>query len=157
MRSLPSTFSLPQRLLHWSMVALILVNLALPQAMGGAGLEIGVFPSEALHIGIGSTVLVLAILRLLMRLSLGVPPEPAGAPQFFRLLARFGQWVFYALFLAMPLTGLLGFYGESETARFLHSDILRPLFWFLIAVHVSLALAHQYLWKTDMLGKIIRG
>ena len=157
MRSLPPSFSLAQRLLHWSMVALILINLALPQAMGGVGLEIGVHPSEALHVGIGSAVIALAVLRLLLRLSFGVPPEPMGAPRFFRLLARFGQWVFYALFFAMPLTGMLGYYGGSEIARVLHADVLRPLFWFLIAVHVSLALAHQFLWKTDMMGKIIRG
>ena len=157
MRSLPATFSLPQRLLHWSMVALLLVNLSLPQAMGGSGLDIGTYPSEALHIGIGSAVLALALLRLVRRLSRGVPAEPMGARWFFRRRARFGQWLFYALFFAMPLSGLLGFYGASETARFLHSEILRPLFWLLIAVHVSLALAHQFLWKTDMLGKILRG
>ncbi len=157
MRPLPDTFSRLQRALHWGMVALIATNLALPQAMGGRGLALGVFPSEAQHIVIGCTVMALAVLRLLLRLTRGVPPEPLGAPRVFRVLARLGQWVFYALFFTMPLSGLLSYYLDDPTARLLHAEILRPLFCLLIAVHVCLALAHQFVWRTDMLGKIIRG
>lgn len=157
MRDLPTTFSLTQRILHWLMVALILFNLLLPQGMGGAGLDLGFYPAPALHIAAGSAVLVLGLMRLAIRLSEKVPPEPAGAPRFFRGFARLGQWMFYALFLAMPLSGMLAWYGFDDSARFLHGQVLRPLFWALIAIHVGLALAHQFVWKTDMLGKILRG
>lgn len=157
MRELPTTFSLPQRVLHWAMVGLILFNLLLPQGMGGRGLDIGVVPPAFVHVMVGSAVLVLGLLRLLLRLIDGVPPEPCGAPLVFCRLARFGQWVFYALFFAMPLSGLIGLYGGSAAALMLHGQVLRWLWWLLIAGHVSLALAHQFLWKTDMLGKMLRG
>lgn len=157
MRRYPDTFSLAQRALHWAMVALILFNLLLPQAMGGRGLDLGFIPPAWLHIAAGSAVLILAVIRLALRLIHGVPPEPLGAPWVFRVLARSGQWVFYLLFFAMPVTGLLTYYDGLVWARFLHADVLRPLFWLLIAVHVGLALAHQFYWKTDMLGKVIRG
>lgn len=157
MRNLPTTFTLSQRLLHWSMVALILFNLLFPQGMGGAGLDV-IFVSSALaHIAVGCAVAALGLVRMTLRLACGVPPEPLGAPWFFRALARFGQWVFYLLFFAMPLTGFLGYTYGDPWALFLHAEVIRPLLWLLIAVHVSLAFAHQYLWRTDMLGKILRG
>ena len=157
MRTLPTTFSLSQRLLHWAMVALILFNLLFPQGMGGVGLDVIFVSSPLAHIVAGAAVAVLGLVRMTLRLACGVPPEPRGAPQFFRVLARFGQWVFYLLFFAGPLTGLLGYSYGNELALMLHAQVIRPLLWLLIAVHVSLAFAHQYLWKTDMLGKILRG
>jgi len=157
MRRCPDTFSLAQRVLHWTMVVLILFNLLLPQAMGGRGPDLGVVPPVWLHIAAGSAVLGLAVIRLALRLTCGVPPEPRAAPWVFRVLARSGQWVFYLLFFAMPITGLLTYYHGLAWAQVLHAEVLRPLFWLLITVHVGLALAHQFYWKTDMLGKVIRG
>ncbi len=146
-----------QRILHWAMVVLVLFNLLLPQGMGGKGIDLGIVPPAHVHIAVGAAILVLAAIRLALRLIRGVPPEPLGAPLFYRILARSGQWVFYLLFFAMPVTGALAYYDGSAVARALHADLLRPLFWLLITAHVSLALAHQYYWKTDMLGKILRG
>ncbi len=157
MHDLPRTFSPIQRLLHWLMVALVLFNLLFPQGMGGTGLEIGFDPGARAHILTGTALLTLALIRLALRLIEGVPPEPLGAPRFFRVFARIGQWGFYALFFAMPLTGFLSYAYGLPLATTLHSDVLRPLFWILIPIHVALALAHQYLWRTDMLGKIVRG
>lgn len=139
------------------MVLLILFNLLFPQGMGGTGLDLGFVPPASVHIGVGIAVLALAAIRLVLRLAFGVPPEPLGAPWFFRVLARVGQWIFYLLFFAMPITGLLAYYYGDATALLLHGDVIRPLFWLLISVHVALALAHQFYWKTDMLMKIIRG
>ncbi|TNE64898.1 MAG: cytochrome b [Rhodobacteraceae bacterium] len=156
MRDLPDTFSLPQRLLHWTMVGLILLNLLFPQKMWYLFIP-GFEQPISVHIVIGLAVLLLAVLRLFLRLGFGVPPEPLGAPWFFRVFARTGQWIFYLFFFAMPLTGLLAHYGHLPFALTLHTRVIQPLFWVLIPIHVSLALAHQYLWKTDMLGKILRG
>lgn len=156
MRELPDTFSLPQRLLHWSMVALILLNLVFPQKMWHLTLSGFERPVSA-HVVIGLAVLMLAVLRLFLRLGFGVPPEPLGAPWFFRVFARTGQWIFYLFFFATPLTGLLAHYAQMPFALTLHTHVIQPLFWILIPIHVSLALAHQYLWKTGMLDKIIHG
>lgn len=157
LRQPPQSFSLPQRLLHWTMAALILFNLAFPQGMGGTGLDLGFVASPAVHIGIGFAVLALATVRLVLRLVAGVPPEPAAAPPFFRVLARVGQWTFYALFFAVPATGLLAYHYGTPLALTLHAYVFRPVFLMLLTVHVGLALAHQYLWKTGFLTKIVRG
>ncbi|WP_281349601.1 cytochrome b [Pseudoxanthomonas kalamensis] len=157
MRASPSSFSLSQRLLHWAMVLLILCNLLFPQGMGGTGLDLGfVLPARA-HICIGIAVLVLALIRLFLRLGRGVPSTPTRVPVFFRGLARAGQWTFYLLFFATPITGLLIHYHGNASALLLHGKVIRPLFWTLIAVHVALALAHQYYWKTGRLEKMVRG
>lgn len=157
MRGQPVSFSASQRILHWAMVLLILFNLLFPQGMGAAGLDLGFVPSPMVHIAVGSAVLLLAVLRLALRLMRGVPPEPLAAPRFFRVLARVGQWTFYALFFAVPLSGFLAYHEGNAVALMLHAFVFRPLFVTLMLVHVGLALAHQYIWKTDMLGKIVRG
>mgnify|MGYP002478369895 FL=1 len=156
MRALPETFSLPQRLLHWAMVLLLLFNLLFPQGVGGKGLDLGFSPPATVHFAIGVTIVVLAVIRLFLRLAYGVPPEPLEAPKFFRVLARLGQWTFYLLFFAVPLTGIMAYQGGA-TALFLHANVFRPLFAVLIVAHVGLGLAHQYYWRTNMLKKIVLG
>jgi len=156
-RDLPKTFSPIQRIIHWTMVALLLANLTLPLTTWGIPIQVAGLGALSLHVVIGTAVLGLAIIRLAIRLIHGVPPEPMGAPLFFRLFARAGQWIFYGLFFAMPLTGLADFYLGMTDLHLWHIIVFRWLFWALIAIHVSLAIAHQWLWKTDMLGKIVRG
>ncbi|NVK46349.1 MAG: cytochrome b/b6 domain-containing protein [Rhodobacteraceae bacterium] len=152
----PDSFSRLQRLLHWSMVALLALNLIVPQRMWA--LEMTLWGrSMSGHMAIGSVIFLLAVLRFFIRLGFGVPDEPLGAPRFFRGLARLGQWMFYALFFATPILGIWAYQTGDAQVLWLHRTLLPALFWMLIPVHVGLALAHQFLWRTDMLGKIIRG
>lgn len=152
----PDTFSRLQRLLHWSMVALLALNLIVPQRMWAVEVTLWERPLPG-HILIGSVIFLLAVLRFFIRLGFGVPDEPMSAPRFFRGLARLGQWMFYALFFAAPILGIWAYQTSDAQVLWLHRTLLPALFWMLIPVHVSLALAHQFLWRTDMLGKIIRG
>lgn len=159
------SFTVPQRILHWLMAALILFNLIFSDAMETAGrlmfrgqtLTPEQVSAANIHAYVGIGVLVLALIRLCLRFMQGVPPEPIQEPPFLRVVARISHWAFYALFLAMPLAGIGAWYFGNTTAAFVHSGPMKLLMWVLIVAHIGGALVHQFYWKTDVLKRMTSG
>ena len=96
-------------LLHWLIAFLIIANVAL-------GLIAALLPDGTLsdttirllvdtHKSIGITVLGLAIVRVLWRVTHRPPPLPAHFPGWERAAAHFAHVALYVLIFAMPLTG----------------------------------------------------
>lgn len=107
-----STLSLPRaryhpvsRLLHWAVVALILLEYPLAWLMTdhrGA-------PETALsawHLGVGTAVMTLIVLRLVWRLVKTPPPHPP-MPAWQARAARATHGLLYAGFVGLPLLGWL--------------------------------------------------
>lgn len=91
-------------ILHWLVAVLIITNVALALTVdwfpGGM-----VRPIIDLHKSIGITVLGLALLRILWRLSHRPPPLPAHHPKRERLAAHTVHILLYGLILALPISG----------------------------------------------------
>jgi cytochrome b561 len=93
--------------LHWTIAALLLVQIALGWIMNE------VLPDhspnqelvEGVHISLGLTILLLVAARIVIRLIYRPPPLPTGMPMWERLLSGLVHVAFYGLMLAMPLTG----------------------------------------------------
>ena len=104
MNTVRTTFSLPARVLHWTMAALILAMLFI-----GAGMVATVSEKHqwllAIHKPLGLAILLLAIVRLAVRLRHPPPPLPADLPAPQKLAAHLSHWLLYALMVAMPLIG----------------------------------------------------
>ena len=151
-----------QRLLHWVMAVCILAMLFI-----GVGMVSTVAPRYltlvSIHKPLGAAILVLALIRLVLRLRCGAPPLPAEMPEPMKLAAKLNHYVFYALMIAMPLLG----WGMLSAARYpvvlfdgvhlpailpqndrLHSVLwgahqyLAFAFFALILLHVAAALFH---------------
>jgi cytochrome b561 len=97
-------FVLPARILHWLMAILILAMLYV-----GAGMVSTVserYPQLlAWHRPLGIAVLILALIRLGVRLTHRPPPLPADLPELQAIVAKASHYVLYALMIAMPLIG----------------------------------------------------
>jgi cytochrome b561 len=94
--------------LHWTMAVLILVAIPIGWRMGD--LEPGPLQDALYHThrSIGVTVLALAILRVVLRRTLGVPPpHPALAP-WQRTLSVAVHHLLYVLFFVVPILGWAG-------------------------------------------------
>jgi len=155
-------FTALQRLLHWLMAICIISMLFI-----GVGMVSTVAPKYvplvATHKTLGMVILVLALLRLGVRIYSGAPTLPANLPEPMRLAAHLSHYLLYALMIAMPLLGwamtstanypivLLG--NVQLPAILPQSDRLHTLFWdahfylafaffALILVHVAAALFH---------------
>ncbi|AHI65803.1 cytochrome b [Burkholderia thailandensis] len=99
-----TTFSPLARLLHWVMAVMIVSMLFV-----GAGMVATVSARHAalvaIHKPLGVTVLVLACVRVVVRLSSRPPALPSDLPGWQKLAAHGSHLVLYALMIAMPLVG----------------------------------------------------
>jgi cytochrome b561 len=97
-------FTVPQRLLHWLMAICILCMLFI-----GVGM-VSTVTSKYLtlvqiHKPLGIAILVLALIRLTLRIIYGAPALPADLPEPIKLAANLSQYIFYVLMIGMPLIG----------------------------------------------------
>jgi cytochrome b561 len=93
-----------QRTLHWLMAICILAMLFI-----GVGM-VSTVASDYLtlvniHKPLGIAILVLALIRLVVRLRYGAPPLPLDLPEPMKLAAYLSHYALYALMIAMPLIG----------------------------------------------------
>ena len=155
-------FTASQRLLHWLMAICILAMLFI-----GVGMVSTIKPIYltlvSIHKPLGIAVLVLALIRLALRLRYGAPPLPVDLPEPMKLAAEGSHYALYALMIAMPLLGwgmlsaaaypVVLFGGWHLPAILPQSDSLHTLLWdahfylafaffALILLHVAGALFH---------------
>jgi cytochrome b561 len=91
--------------LHWTIAALVLTAVFMGWTM--TSMEVSPLRLKVYnwHKWVGVTVLALALLRLVWRLTHRAPPLIAGIPAWQRGLAHAGHGLLYVLMLVMPLTG----------------------------------------------------
>lgn len=158
-------FSPAQRILHWSVALLIFFNLLFPDGMNawhrairhGTEPSADVVSSANIHAYAGLAILLLAIIRLGLRFTQGVPEEPGSEPPILRIAARIAHATLYALMLIMPLSGAAAYYLGVEAAGSIHAGILKVLLWFLIGVHVAATLVHHFYFRTNVLRRMTIG
>ena len=97
-------FSPAQRALHWIMAVCIVAMLFIGVGMV-ATIEPVYLRLVSIHKPLGITILILALLRLVLRLRRGAPPLPADLPEAMKLAAHLSHVVFYVLMIALPLIG----------------------------------------------------
>ena len=161
---------------HWTIVALVTIQfvtkLILPGIVGKAGMH----TVNAWHLGTGSTILLLMLLRLTWRLTHHVPPPPADLSPGLRLLSRANHWAFYALLIVLPLGGWMAANGFGATVKLagiislpaiapknaamaeqigdLHGTLAFVLL-ALIALHVSGAIYHGVMKRDGVVGRML--
>ena len=151
-----------QRLLHWLMAVCILTMLFI-----GVGMVSTVMPKYltlvSIHKPLGIAILVLALVRLAVRLRYGAPSLPADLPEPMRLGAQLSHYALYALMIGMPLLGWgmlsaaafpVVLFGSAHLPAILpQSDGLHTLLWnahfylafvffALVRLHIAAALFH---------------
>lgn len=173
--------------LHWTIAALIVLQVVLAGRMDGPPTP-EAFAVVQLHKSVGITVLLLSLLRLAWRLTHPPPPEPPTLKAWERTLARITHWAFYGVMIGMPLTGWIMvstsrivlptmLYGVvawpmipglgdlapevrrvwREAGELGHETIIK-LAYGLIALHVAGALKHQLFSRDEpVLGRMTPG
>ncbi|SAL52123.1 type-b cytochrome [Caballeronia arvi] len=161
MNAIHERFSPLQRALHWIMAICILAMLFI-----GVGMVSTVKPDYlklvSIHKPLGVAILVLALIRLAVRIARGAPPLPADMPEPMKLAAILSHYAFYALMIALPLLGYgmlsaadypVVVFGVRVPSLLPHSNSLHTLLWnahrflalcffALIVVHLAAALFH---------------
>lgn len=137
-------YTLSQIVLHWTIAALVIWQLVFGEEMEALEHPADADSTELFlansHIWVGIAILALVALRIVLRLAQGAPPADESN-RITALLAKATHLAFYVLLVAMPVTGLLAYYGGLPTGE-IH-ELGKPLFIVLIALHVAATLWHQ--------------
>lgn len=162
------------RAFHWTIAILVITNIALGLLHEPLEKTINLIP---LHKSFGLTVLVLTLGRIGWHLTWTKPPLPASLPQWERTTASVTHFLFYALTLAMPLTGWvfssagkfpLTFFGLFDWPKLpvtkedpivgVSHEGHEVLGWVMLALgmlHVAAALRHHFLLKDNVLRRML--
>ena len=163
--------------LHWLTAVLLIFMLFFGEDLMEEEDGFGAF-GPSLHVSIGSTILVLSLIRLAWRLFNPPPAYPLGMAPWERMAAKATHLFFYVLLIGLPLTGWLA------TPKFLREEgpmaglmlfgafplpgapsLGLPMKDFheiganlgiaLLALHVLAALKHHFITRDDVLRRML--
>ena len=164
-----------QVVLHGLMAVLMIATFAFGKYVHSLPLSPAKFQLMSYHKWAGMTVLLLAFIRIALRLAHGAPALPAAMSAPARLAAHAGHLALYGLMLAIPLSGWLmssayGFpivlFGVlplpdliaanpdlAERLKHLH-ELLTQLLLITVVLHVAAALKHQFIDRDGLLQRM---
>lgn len=164
-------------LLHWLLAVFILGILTVGFTMADLPKDDPLRPTLFfLHKSTGILILMLAALRLGVRVASRVPPPVAGMPNWEKTIAKLTVIALYALMIATPVAGWLmssaagkpvPLYGLVEMPALIGPDekladslaelheSLGVLLAGLVALHIAAALKHQFIDKDHLLLRMM--
>lgn len=175
----PARYGAVAVLLHWGMAALLLLLAGLGWYMAGlpdTGYDRVKITLILAHKAIGMIALAIVLARLAWRLAGVLPQLAARLPFWQQVAARFVHLWFYALLLALPLTGWLMSSAGGYPVPFFDWFALPDLIgenqrWFaflidlhrwladalvlLVVVHAGAALRHHFALRDDTLRRML--
>jgi cytochrome b561 len=167
-------YSPAMQALHWLVAALMFA--ALPLAWAMTSLPRTAPDRELLftmHKSIGVTILALMAVRLMLRTTRPIPPEPAGMPRWMAGCAVASHWLLYAVLFIMPISGYVlstaggnpvsyfGLFGlpsipPSQSLEVLGRSVHHAVQWAvytLIALHVLATVWHVAIRRDRLLER----
>ena len=157
----PLGYSRLQIFLHWTIAVLVFVQLSVNEAMQKAFFErlssgrVAPVQGAQLHVIVGMTVLVLAIVRVVVRTIRGTPPAHKETPAVLNWLAHATHMLLYGFIFGMPITGAAAWFLGLPVAAELH-EIGRLILIPAIGLHVVGALTEQLVFRNNSLERMVR-
>ncbi len=156
-------YSRVQIALHWIVVILVAFQFVANEPMSSAWrafldgrLPSGFFdPLVLLHIGAGSLILLLALVRIYLRLVRGAPSPPQDEAWLLQFSAEAVHVSIYVLLLSLPATGAAAWLLGMPFAGVLHSWLTNILLG-AIALHVGGALFQHVVRRSDVLLRMFK-
>ena len=165
-----------QKIIHWLMSILILLDLFIAQKFGGDMELLDRLESRVDHATAGMIVAFLFILRLLLRYRYGAPSLPSTMPVWQTYMAKAGHYGLYFLMGLLIISGIttanfttdpIIVFGlinlSSELNNTYMFNLIRGVHEFatnaliaLITIHIIAALYHHFIIKDDTTKNMLK-
>jgi cytochrome b561 len=167
------------RLLHWLIVALLIVQFIIAWIMPEMRRDTPLTTLIDLHFSFGMAILLVAILRLIWRVTHAEPEPEDGLPPWQVASARVMHWLLYLLLFVVPILGwinaswrgypvtLFGLFempklvaDHAPNWRFtgdLHGLLANYVLLALVGIHVAAALYHYFIRRDGVLQRMLPG
>ena len=176
MRTAPKDFHIAQKVIHWLMALIIMLDLFVAQKFGDVMELADRMESRIDHSQLGLIVTTLFIIRIALRVRFGAPALPPAMPDWQKTAAHIGHWGLYGLIACLVTTGLLtasnadtaiepfGAFvlsdGMGSEAAFLQirtiHELVTEALIALIALHIVAALYHGLVKRDGVTGRMMR-
>ena len=165
------------QLFHWTIVAMILAQFVLANIADQLPAGVGKLAALAQHKSVGITILVLAVLRLLWKITnKPSPPLPSDLKRYERFLAHLTHHGLYGLLFLLPLSGWMmssaknypvSWFGLAKLPNLVPPnetlfdvlkethEVLATALMAVAALHVLAALQHQFIRRDDILRRML--
>ncbi len=169
-------YQVSQKVVHWLMAILIMLDLYVAQKFGGFLEEADRIESRVDHSQLGTIVAVLFLIRIVLRIRYGAPPLPEAMPGWQKLAAHVAHWGLYVLIGTLIVSGMLSaMNADSVVAPFglfafgdgvgdeqgflffrnIHEFITDAII-ALIVIHVLAALYHLFVARDGSTERMLR-
>jgi cytochrome b561 len=176
LRNSPESYGSLAKLLHWSIVILIIAQYFLAESAHDLPDGVEKLSIISNHKSLGMLVLILAVVRIGWRVVNGRNPAPVPMPGWQTKVAAAGHGLLYLLLLAQPISGwmmssaanypvtLFGLFqfpaivGPDHEAHETLEDVHEFIFELLLVVavlHALAALYHHFFLKDDSLRRML--
>ena len=168
-------YSATAKFAHWLIFILVVAQYIAARNMGNHNPGQPVDAASNVHASIGVLIVALALWRLLARLSSPVAPSPE-IPRWQQIAGHAVHKSLYLLLIAMPIFGLLA--AANEGAQFTlfgmfvlpslvqpesalgefgekAHEILAPIIFLVVALHVAAALFHRFVRRDGVLARML--
>jgi len=164
-----------QKIIHWLMAIIIMLDLNVAQKFGGNMELWDRLESRADHATAGLIVTFLFILRMVLRYRYGAPALPSDMPSWQILAAKMGHYGLYLLMGLLILSGIITASFASDPiivfgaldlvispnekfftlVRVVHEFCTNAII-ALILIHILAALYHHFYAKDDTTSKMLK-
>lgn len=159
----PLGYSAAHIALHWIIAALVIFQLVMGDLIKPAyrAFERGTVAAEAdvfsanIHVYVGISILLLAVVRLFLRWRNGVPAAPAGESAFQRWAASAAHLLLYVVIFAMPVSGMVAWFGGIRGAGEVH-ELAKPAIIIVVVLHAAGALWQHFIARTDVFRRMVK-
>lgn len=159
----PAGYSAVQIALHWIIAVLILLQFLAHDGIehawdafeDGEAVAGGDLPLAYLHVSVGVAILLLAVVRVWIRLTRGAPPLPENDPAIARFGAHAVHGLIYVLLFLTPLSGAAAWFLGVEEAGDAH-EALKSALLILIVLHIAGAIFQQFVMRSGVLMRMFR-
>jgi cytochrome b561 len=152
-----------QIVLHWIVVVLVAFQFLAHAAIEdmwrahvqNEPLQDGTPALANLHVAAGILVLVLALMRIALRVVRGAPPPPHDEPRLLQLASELVHGAIYVFLLLLPLSGSAAWFLDEVVAGLVH-EFLTSLLLAAIVLHIAGALFQHFVRRSQVMMRMLR-